>query len=160
MIDAETFAEEWSVLEDRFGEEYSDAVQRRYFEYLTERMETEEFVEASRELFATRRFFPSPADFTEVAGPSEEARAYEQWRKVLREVESRDRTDLEEAAREAIRVLGGMRAIRNAVRSEIPFLRKEFLEVYRAYQKRVRGGPSRVESSKPQLMIEEGDGAA
>lgn len=63
MIDPVKFREIWAHLCARFNREVDANLAVSYLEYLTELMDTEEFVIAARAVWATGRFFPRPADF-------------------------------------------------------------------------------------------------
>jgi len=62
MISKALFMEAWKGLERRFGEQSSGSA-ANYLTYLSPMMEDEEFTEAARAVWASREFFPRPADF-------------------------------------------------------------------------------------------------
>jgi len=71
MIDAEKFNYWFTVLRERCGASLSAPTIALYYKKLSARMTTEEFCAVADRLFEsheTRKGFPSPADFAEVAG--------------------------------------------------------------------------------------------
>lgn len=71
MIEQARFFEVWGHLCKRFGRDADPVQGAAYFEYLTEVMDTEAFVVAARALWASARFFPSPAEFLTVQAAAE-----------------------------------------------------------------------------------------
>lgn len=137
MIDLQVFRTEWALLCERFrmtgGQEPSQLMMRRYYEYLSPRMDTEVFVAAARQVYAEREFFPRPVDFVEAAGPGEDRGAVE-WEKVSKLLRNSGSPldSLDEPARRAVRAMGGLFRIGERA-SELHFRRREFLEHYAAY---------------------------
>lgn len=168
MIDAEVFAEEWAVLNDRFPGSRSERVADRYYDYLDARMDTDTFLAASERIFAEEEHFPRPADFVEAVQGGVEERAREMWpevRKVIaayspypmwREGEEvyRHREMLEELpadVREAVRLLGGVASLAGLDREALWFRRREFIRLLRGVaraEERPTLGPPKGEAGR------------
>ena len=77
MIDLDTFNEEWAALAGRFGKADNATQAAAFYDFLTDRMETPDFVAAARTLWANARWFPRPVDFLLVGAADEWARVME-----------------------------------------------------------------------------------
>lgn len=62
MIDRGVFGQAWKRLEDRWGKQ-AQGMARDYLAFLSPLMDSDEFVAAATAVWATREFFPRPADF-------------------------------------------------------------------------------------------------
>lgn len=131
MIDQGVFADEMQALQERFGKDLSDGALARYYAYLDERLDTESFASASRSIWATNRFFPRPADFLA-------AEATAQWRVLLRLAEAwrppYSTPDvygaLSERGGEAVRELGGISAVKDALDIDVVRFRRTWYDAY------------------------------
>jgi hypothetical protein len=63
MIDEAMFYAEWEALAGRFGKGADATQAAAFYDFLTDRMDTEDFVAAARTLWANARWFPRPVDF-------------------------------------------------------------------------------------------------
>ena len=133
MIDEGVFRDEWTVLCERFGKDRSRLIARRYFEYLTERLTTEEFVAAAKHLFAAREFFPRPVDFVSAAG-ADQRDALRDWELCQAVMEGgRDALlQMSDEGQRVARLLGGREKLRMTRVDKIDFVRRDFLALYRA----------------------------
>jgi hypothetical protein len=133
MIDQGVFKNEWVVLAERFGRfKNSRLIAQRYYEYLNERMDTDTFVAAARQLFASSEYFPKPDAFLEAAGLTRDTLAQVEW-ELCQRVMSGDRHALGQMSEEGqrvIRVLGGVDRLRMTPLDQIDWRRKEFLKLY------------------------------
>lgn len=132
-IDREVFAAVWERLCRRFNRDVNHDESLDYLTYLdASGLDTEAFMQAAEAAWATREFFPRPADF--LAGESLRG-----WR-ALRELAgtSQYEPDKLKAARaaipkrawQAIQAIGGVDAIREA--RDVSYVRREFLSAYEA----------------------------
>jgi hypothetical protein len=143
MIDQTTFKNEWAILCERFGRKYSPVMAARYFRSLSPRMDTDSFVAACSKLFASSEFFPSPDAFVDAVGAGAESSGLDQWELCERVAEGEggilERMDA--AGQRAVRLLGGQDRLRNTPLESLPFVRKEFLSLYR---ETVQGEPEKL----------------
>lgn len=133
MIDRDVFAEVWARLCRRFGRKVEPAEISDYLAYLDVcGLTTEAFVAAAEAAWATREFFPRPADF--LAGESLTG-----WRalQALAGVGQYEPDKIKAAraavpmrAWRAIQSIGGVDAIREA--RDIGYVRRDFLNAYEA----------------------------
>ena len=132
MIDQDRFKTEWVILGERFRRDHSDPVMARYFQYLNDRLDTEQFCMACRKLFNTKEFFPTPEDFVRCVVGSEESLALEQWDLCQRIMEGErhilDR--MSPAGKRAVSLLGGVGRLGQTKISEVQFVRKDFLKFF------------------------------
>lgn len=133
MIDSAVFAATWDRLCRRFGRKVDPDELSDYLDYLdASGLTTEEFVAAADAAWATREFFPRPADF--LAGESLTG-----WR-ALCELASTNQYEPEKikAARakvparawKALQAIGGTDMIREA--RDLSYVRREYLHAYEA----------------------------
>lgn len=148
MIDKNVFKHEWVQLCERFrmtgSKEPSETMVRRYYEYLNQRLSTEEFQKAAARIYSEAEFFPKPADF--VAGTAAEidleVAALDAWDDVTRLLRdfSNPLSSLDAPARRAVEVMGGLRAIGGSV-SGLDFRRREFIEHYQRFAAAIERDP-------------------
>ena len=135
MIDEGIWKNEWTLLCERFrltgDREPSRIMRKRYYEYLSPRMDTDEFRRAAMLIYSEREFFPRPADFLPGERGLGAAIAWEALRPLLRNSGSSLET-LDDAAKRAVRAMGGLGAI-GASESDLPFRRREFMELYESF---------------------------
>lgn len=134
MIDKEVFVSEIRALERRFGHDLHEDEVTRYHDYLSERMSTDQFRDACRAVWATREFFPRPADFVEVTAGRE-------WRTVIEAIGAHnpphdsgwiilhDRAS--ERSVEAVRALGGLPSLVTVYDRDPIRARKVWMEAYK-----------------------------
>lgn len=140
MIEEGVFRSEWAALCERFrltgDREPSQLMLRRYYEFLTERLTTQQFEAAARQLYATQTFFPRPQDFVEAALGSPRERASQEWPAFRRAIggDREAREALSDEAHHAAALLGGWQALGRTSLSEMEWLRKRFLEVHESAQ--------------------------
>lgn len=137
MIDQGVFKNEWALLCERFRmtseKAPSQPQMKRYYRYLSERMDTETFQRAAEIVWAQREFFPRPVDFVEAVDAGDEVRALEQW-KFCQRLMSGDRSALEEMdeqGRQVVDLMGGISELRRTKIDETKWRRREFLKLYR-----------------------------
>ena len=133
MIDRDVFAEVWGRLCRRFNRKLDTAELDDYVTYLdASGLTTEEFVAASEAAWATREFFPRPADF--LAGECVRG-----WRALIDMVRigqydhdklKTARLAIPKRAWEAIHTIGGLDVVRNA--KDLSYVRREFIHAYEA----------------------------
>lgn len=144
MIDEGVFKNEWADLCERFrltGEdEPSQRQMKRYYSYLSERMDTDSFREASEAVWARREFFPKPTDFVEAVQGDAEERAHEVWDAVLEMASdwrnARPSEVLDEAGQKALRQVGGVKKLALMDKADLDFRRKDFIAAYRVTSSR------------------------
>lgn len=140
MIDDGVFRNWWADLCERFrmtGEDApSQRQMKRYYRYLSARMDTDDFEAAAEAVWAEREFFPRPADFVEAARGDAESAAMDAWERVLEMAKNwRSAAPAEElgrAGRKALAQVGGIKKLALSDRSDLDFRRRDFLDAYRA----------------------------
>jgi hypothetical protein len=152
MIDRDVFAEVWAKLCRRFGRKVDPAEISDYLGYLDgSGLTTEAFVAAAEAVWATREFFPRPADF--LAGESLTG-----WR-ALCELATTNQYEPEKiiAARskvpprafKALTAIGGTDLIREA--RDLSYVRREYLSAYEAQvQEEAMGLERRLPTEQPE----------
>lgn len=132
MIDATEFRAAWVLLCERFNREASDLLMQAYYDDLSPEMDTESFKAACRHVFRHREFFPRPADFLEAGKPDVNAEALAQWETVQQVMSGNDEPyhSLNPEAKRVIKLIGGVGTLRNTDLDRIPFVRREFFELY------------------------------
>lgn len=132
MIDENVFKREWAVICDRLNRTPSRATAARYYQVLSRRMNTEQFVAAAEHVFATARYFPTPAEFLEAVEGETEERAAEDW-SLCQRVMSGNLNALQrmsEAGRKTVALMGGPERLRMTAVDEVHFRRAEFMRLH------------------------------
>lgn len=83
-IDDVTFAAEMTILRDRFGRrDMTQETIARYYDYLADRMTTEDFTRAARLIFNKDTFWPAPVRFLEAIKGNPGADSEAAWNALL-----------------------------------------------------------------------------
>jgi hypothetical protein len=149
VIDKEIFVQRIALLAGRIGRDLEGPVQAEYYVQLSAALTTEQFHAATAIAFhswnAEYRNWPSPAQLIEYVVPvtKPSLSAAEAFDKVLK-IASRHPASAGFATREqdiqllgattarAFRAAGGFREFTNALESDVPWLRKRFVELFEA----------------------------
>lgn len=165
MIDRDVFAEVWARLCRRFNRESDMAELQDYLAYLdASGLSTAEFVAAADAAWATREFFPRPADFLAGEGvrgwralldlcaisPHAEIDADGEDRNARARIEARKAVP--DRAWKAIQAIGGTDMIRNA--KDLSYVRREYLSAFEAQVQEDAMGYARLPQRQPTPAIE------
>jgi hypothetical protein len=151
MIDKDAFKDAWRKLAARFGKEVNAEQAAMYYEYLSDLMETDEFLGAARAVWAANTFFPRPADFLAI-------RAAQEWPLVLKCAEGFHPPDwpwaatwgqLSPRAQAACRRLGGMDTIRAAWTKDPTRLKDQFAK---AFEEEATAAVLALPTAKPRTL--------
>ncbi len=134
MIDAHAFSEVWIRLCRRFGRDMQTDEAASYRAYLDDvGMTTDAFLAAAGQLWATREFFPRPADFLLV-------RIAQDWRWLQLVLDAYNPPGgqwnaelwdgLSIRGQEAVRFLGGLRAVKDQAQRDPARLFERFRDAY------------------------------
>lgn len=129
-ISKSVFSEAWQKLEGRFGKQPPGSA-ADYLAHLTEILTEDEFLEAVRAVWATREFFPRPADFLLI-------RQGEDWTKILEATDlARKKLDwgpvfksMSPTGQMSIKALGGIFVVTDRMQSNPGMIRKDFTTEY------------------------------
>lgn len=132
MIDQEIFKREWRVLCERWNRKPSVQLTARYFQAITEHLDTEAFLWACRVLFAKNEFFPTPDQFIQAVRQPADAAALNQWDLCLRVMEGEDvLSRMTPEGQRTVALFGGVKQLRNTPLESVPFVRRDFLAHFR-----------------------------
>lgn len=128
----EAFGDWWSLLQDRYGKTKSAVTARFYHRTLKARLTVEELDEAMARVAYGSKFFPSPEEIVQAVGGSGEATALRQWELAERAIRGLDPdlSRLSGSGQRAVRLLGGLRHLKQMKEADLPFRRQEFLTLY------------------------------
>ena len=129
MIDQTVFKAEWAILCDRFNREMSVPVTTRYYQALTDRMDTRTFRDACALVFASNEFFPTPEQFIQAVQP--EVESLNQWELCQRVMEGDSVLDrMDRYGQRVVALLGGPAKLRDTQVENVPHVRRDFLAFY------------------------------
>lgn len=146
MIDKAVYTREMKALANRFAREISTDLTRRYFAFLSDHLDTDEFVSAAHVIYQQDAFWPPPVRFLEAVGRDPASRAATVWDLTMTTV--RDGTGLrastldDDAWTAALRAVGGTQALMTTREDQLPWTRKTFIETYTAWAQRPDGAPA------------------
>lgn len=136
MLDRDTFSTSWALWGDRipFQPEHDESA-TIYYHYIGERLDEQEFLEASKKLFETwnEKRFPSPAEIVELVVPHQgRVDFFRLWRanKDGKEAFSAVWVTLDERSIAAGKSVGGWSRFSNARHEDMRWLLQEFLDFY------------------------------
>jgi hypothetical protein len=145
MIDREMFKQHMALIADRIGRPLAGPTQVEYYRQLSPQLTTQQFVAAATLVFNTwsaeYRVWPSPQQIVELITPVAKPAltAAEAFERVLAATNdprypiNEQRIKVQELGATAVRAFhaaGGMRDFRNVLESDVPWLRKRFVEAY------------------------------
>ncbi len=133
MIDTEVFSHEWDLLCARFNRKPSKELMARYYDILSPQMSTGEFRAAAVAVLNGAEFFPRPLDFMLAIRPDPAVEALDQWELCERAMQGeRGITErMTDEGRRVLGLLGGAVQLGMTPLDKVPFVRKEFLAMYR-----------------------------
>lgn len=141
MIDRIAFAKVMGGFADRIGRALAPETAAMYFDVLSERLTTDEFLAGARIVFRAHAFntWPAPQQFIDAANPQAAPRlsGAEVFEQVLaltndpRIPDARARVlALGPVVERAFRAAGGLREFANVLEADVKWLRKNFIEAY------------------------------
>lgn len=143
-IDAQVFAQLLGELEAYYKREFTPLVKRIWFKHLSERLSTEEFIAAVEQAIISKQFMPSPQDLVEVVKGDAETLALQEWDLCVRAAARDDRemlSGLSSQGRAALHLVGGLYKLGMATESDLPWLKKEFVSVWKSTPADVKSLP-------------------
>jgi hypothetical protein len=138
MIDLDQFNSWFAMLMDRFGRTMGAPAIQEYYQYLSQHLNTEQWVQAARAVFhSSDHYFPSSERLLAAAGQSGEQQAILEWTLICQHPYDYAHPSYPEglsaAAIAALNALGGMRFLHHAELEQRSHLRRDFLATYKAY---------------------------
>lgn len=139
MIYKNTFLTVVNDLGEYYNRKLGEVVIRVWFNYLSERLSTEEFILACEQALIKSQWMPTPEMLVEYAKGASNLQVQADWDKCLKKAANADFTqpsdlsELDEAARYALNAAGGFRQIAHCKPQDLPFVRKAFVEAYKDY---------------------------
>lgn len=145
MIDKEVFLQQMALLADRIGRTLAGPTQREYLRVLSSALSTEQFLAATTLAFSKWsgefRAWPSPQQLIELVAPvAQPALTASEAFEVVLDVTNKPQLSHEERRRlvqelgasalRAFRAAGGLRDFDGVLESDIPWLRRRFVEAY------------------------------
>lgn len=136
MIDENVFTREIALLLERFNRQLSGPVIQRYHETLSKHLTTEEFVLAARLAFESEQFWPAPMRLVELVQSSPKAAAEAEWEAIMEAVRRNGTADLSPAGKRALKQVGGTwRVSHSDELTQLPWIRKAFVEEFEGYER-------------------------
>ena len=156
MIEQRVFLDTWKALCRRFGRSRDNEEALEHHAYLSGAMTTSEFVKSARHVWATREFFPRPADFLIVAGGLE-------WAELIR-IRAKDAAQtrpwanayeqaLSDRGRAAVKLLGGLDIVVGLYERDPIRARNEFLSAYELHAGQLAREHARIGEPKPDNQL-------
>lgn len=133
MISKDLFNQVIDSVEGRFRVTISELDKILWYSYLSESLNDNEFMTAYRMATCTLDFVPSPERLIEFVKGSENTLANQEWQKVVANAPDhvKDALTISARGRKALKLIGGLQAVRDC---EVQFLdakRKSFVELWK-----------------------------
>jgi len=138
MLNQQAFVKELQALADRFNRTISDELARRYYTDL-QHLETEDFLKAAHTIYKHDTFWPAPARFLEAVGMDPKSQAELAWEQTLddaRNGKAQPYSMYGPAHAHALRKIGGLTALGRVNEDRLPFIRREFVSIFKAHMER------------------------
>lgn len=106
---------------------------KTWYKYLSQNLTIEELAIAIEKTICENRYMPTPKELVESVQGNELAIATTEFNLILKGAEQNkplSEINISEIAKKAINHMGGINAIGMAQTTKIPFLKKEFIELY------------------------------
>jgi hypothetical protein len=133
VIEQKIFDYGIELLDSYFGKKLNEAVQGIWFEYLDEKLTSEEFLAAVKNSLLRSRFMPTASELVEFIHGSKEAKALQEWQSVLLAASRGDESQLayiSQRGRVALHAIGGLKTVGLAEEYRRSQLEKSFITVY------------------------------
>jgi hypothetical protein len=157
MIPTTEFQDAWKSLCRRHGRTVDAAEAAEVHRYLNDILSAEEFRRAARHVWATREFFPRPADFVTANAAFEWAGAIRAKAKATGEFPWRDAAEaLSPRGREALRIIGGLDVLVDLYQRDPLRARAEFLAAYELHAGELAQEHARLQPPKERAEIGRG----
>lgn len=139
MIDPKVFKEMITVLGDHFGKKIENQfVFETFYSYLDDELTSEELVNATRRAIINCKFMPTPKELVELVHGSTEERAITEFHIIANAAMNGEKylvnCSVSDRARTTARIMGGILRLSEAPEKQIPFLKKQFVEIYKQDQ--------------------------
>jgi hypothetical protein len=135
MINPVVFSSNWELLNRHFRHNCDAEIMRIYYEYLSPRMTTEEFVQAIEQVLVDENYFPPAVTIAEKAHGSSQAVAAKEWEVITEAAKQGKAPELCSVAQKALDSIGGRYLIERAdIYREMSHLRRQFIDAFHTYQ--------------------------
>jgi hypothetical protein len=144
MIDPQVFEQEIAILLDWFNRDFEPETLKRLHQRLSKQLSTEQFVQASQIVFDSSRFFPTIEEFVAAAKGDAETLALQEWDLCVKAAARNDREmlkGLSSGGQSALHLIGGLHKLGMATESDLRWLKKEFVSVWKATPADVKSLP-------------------
>ena len=144
MIDPQVFEQEIAILLDWFNRDFEPETLKRLHQRLSKQLSTEQFVQASQIVFDSSRFFPTIEEFVAAVKGDAEALALQEWDVCVKAAARDDREmlkGLSSQGLEALHLIGGLHKLGMATESDLRWLKKEFVSVWKSTPANVKSLP-------------------
>lgn len=135
-IDKQVFIELIGELQTYYKREFTPFVQRTWYKHLSDRLSTEEFMEAVAQAVIRCQFMPTPEQLVELIKGNEEGQALVAWQQCLLAAARSDRTIIDSLSPQgkfALTAIGGVGGLGRAEEERHSWLRKEFLAAWKSW---------------------------
>ncbi len=145
MIDPQVFEQEIAILMDWFNRDFEPETLKRLHQRLSEKLTTEQFVQAAKIVFDTNRFFPTVEEFVSAVIGNTETNALQEWDLCVNAAARNDRemlTRLSPQGQSALHLVGGLHKLGMATEEQLVWIKKEFVSVWKATRAEVKSLPA------------------
>lgn len=152
-IDPKVFSQLVDELQTYYKREFTPFVQRVWYKHLSAQMTTEEFVNAIEQAIVSKQFMPTPDELVESVRGDSEVLALTDWELCLKAAARADRVmiqSLSPQGQSALHLIGGLNALGMATEDRLPWIKKEFVGVWKATKADTRALP---QSRSPEAEV-------
>ncbi len=138
------FEQEIAILMDWFYRDFEPETLKRLHQRLSAQLTTEQFVKAAQAVFDTNRFFPTVEDFVSAVIGDAETLAMQEWDLCVKAAARNDKEmlmGLSCQGHSALHLVGGLHKLGVATESDLRWLKKEFVSVWKATSAIVKSLP-------------------
>lgn len=136
MIEQNIFDERFEVVAAHYGYKVTSPVSKLYYNYLSENLTTDKFVEATKKVmiqFPVRMGLPSPQEIVDIILGSKKDKALKEWQLIVAATSNNDRTQvayLSNRACIALATIGGFDTVGCKALPDIKTHKLNFLTVF------------------------------
>lgn len=137
MVNPQVFSSGIAYLEAYYKRELGEFAKGVWYKHISQYLTTEQFQNAVEAAIIHKSFLPTPDELVQLVQGTDDQLAGKEWELCLVAAQrgSLEGIDVSDAAKQALRAIGGVSGLGYANEDRLPWLKKDFLGEWKAYRK-------------------------
>lgn len=133
-IDKQVFSQMIGELQAYYKREFTPFAQRAWYKHLSDRLTTDQFIQAIESAIISKQFMPTPEEIVEMICGTPENQAYQEWDLCLKAASRNDKTmlnTLSPQGQSALHLIGGLYKLGQMQEDKLEWVKKEFVAIWK-----------------------------